>query len=192
MFGVGVYPEWANTAERKQIAYMEEMGICHRIMHVPKKAEFNFWPPDFWTGEKSTYNEGNDTHWGVEFYVVANAAGWQKYYDKDKFEEEMQLMGIEYFGQDVCNGKNANCRMYVENFMLSDIDYTDTLVTIEPEPWGRDGKQEWEQKFKDQKKVKATKSYKQWESKVENPNNMEVPEMTGEWQEKSEKRLGKS
>ena len=91
-------------------------------------------------------------------------------------------MGIEYFGQDVCNGKNANCRMHVENIMLYTEDHTDTLVTIEPEPWGCDSKQEWEQKLKEQKKAKATKSYKQWESKVENSNNMEVPEMPGEWQ----------
>ena len=77
---------------------MEDMGVCHRIMHVPKNAQFDFLPPDHWTGVQSAYNEGNDTHWGVEFYIVANAAGWNRYYNKDRFEEEMQLMGIEYFG----------------------------------------------------------------------------------------------
>ena len=90
VFGVGIFPTWNATAEQKTMKYLEaEYSGFAYLVQIPPGAKFNFSAPDHWTGQKSVFNTGNNTHWGVDIIVIANAAGWEKYYDPLVFEDEL-------------------------------------------------------------------------------------------------------
>ena len=67
VFGVGVYPKWARTAERKHIDQLLDKypGAHSRILEIPRGMQFDFHAPDHWTGQDSIYNSGQHTHWGI-------------------------------------------------------------------------------------------------------------------------------
>ena len=88
-FGIGIFPAWKYTAERKHIERLvnENSGIC-KLITIPE-AQLDFLTPDHWTGKQSKYSEGNQTSWDIEVIVVANKAGWEEY------EHETFKTGIE-------------------------------------------------------------------------------------------------
>ena len=88
-FGIGIFPAWKYTAERKHIERLvnENSGIC-KLITIPE-AQFDLLTPDHWTGKQSKYSEGNQTSWDIEVIVVANKAGWEEY------EHETFKTGIE-------------------------------------------------------------------------------------------------
>eukprot|EP00959_Pyramimonas_sp_CCMP1952_P449915 9420518-Pyramimonas_sp.AAC.2 len=91
-FGIGIFPTWKHTAERKHIERLveENSGVC-KLITIPER-EFDFLAPDHWTGRKSEYNEGNQTLWEVEVIIVANKAGWEEY-EHETFRAEIEREG---------------------------------------------------------------------------------------------------
>ena len=101
--GVGILPDWSNTAEQRQLeALMEDYAGIRKILTVPIGAQFDFQAPDAWTGRQSIYNQGNHVRWGVTVIIIANKAAWAQY-DHKKFARAVRDMpGLTTMTRPLC------------------------------------------------------------------------------------------